>query len=394
MQKNVYALREGAMMHALSRALAFSLDRLSHIPWFLFLMLSLLAVTGVVVLYSAGGGNWLPWALPHLYKFLFSAVVAVIVALFPLRFWLRATYPLYALAILLLLVSELLHIPGTGPSRWLSFGPLQIQPSEFAKLALIAAIAKYFHHLPTSRLHSVRALFMPLAMTLAVVFLVYRQPDLGTAAGLFMTAAVVCFVAGVRWRLFASGIFVFVLGTPFAWSLLEKYQKERILTFLAPEKDSLGSGYQILQSSIAFGSGGLLGKGYLEGTQTHLQFLPENHTDFVFAILAEEWGFVGTLAVWVLFMLVMAYVFRLSFSIKSVFGRLLTLGFVINLFVYVFINIAMVIGVFPVVGMPLPLISYGGSAMLAVMMGAGMVAAARIDSKRRLGHRAEWEPRR
>jgi len=307
------------------------------------------------------------------------------IALTDIRVWMRYAYLIYAISILLLGAVELTGVVGMGAQRWLDFGFVRIQPSEFMKIALILALARHFHTMSMEEVARPIYLLIPILLVVAPVTLVFRQPDLGTAVMLVVGAAAMFFIAGVRiWKFVAVAI-VGLASIPVAWNFLHAYQRKRILTFLNPESDPLGAGYHILQSKIALGSGSLFGKGFINGSQSHLEFLPERHTDFVFTMLAEEVGLVVGVLVLCLYAFLLIYGLAISLKSRNHFGRLLALGLTTNLFLYVFTNIAMVMGVIPVVGVPLPLISYGGTAMLSVLIGFGLVMNIYIHRDVRIG---------
>jgi rod shape determining protein RodA len=300
------------------------------------------------------------------------------IALTDIRVWLRYSYFLYFLGLALLIAVELMGVIGMGAQRWIDLKFIQLQPSEIMKIALVLALARYFHGISIDEVGLVRWLIFPIFMVLVPVALVIRQPDLGTAIMLALSAVVVFFLAGVRiWKFVLTGILA-LSALPVVWSLLHEYQKRRVLTFLNPESDPLGSGYHIIQSKIALGSGGFFGKGFLGGTQSHLSFLPEKQTDFIFTMFAEEFGMIGGLALLGLYLLIVAYGFFIALRVRNQFARLAALGIVSVFFLYAFINIAMVMGLVPVVGVPLPLVSYGGTSMLSLMVGFGIVLSANV----------------
>lgn len=337
------------------------------------LALAFLATAGVLALYSAAGGDWKPWAGSHATRFVLSLAIIAAVACLGLRLLLRMAYVLYALGLATLLGVQFFGEVGMGAQRWLDLGFVSIQPSEFMKIALVAALARYYHHVPMDRagtvLHAVPALVM-VAVPAALVFL---QPNLGTSLLLAMAGFAVIVMAGLPvWTLVAGGVAAGA-AAPLLWMHMHDYQKLRVLTFLDPERDPLGAGYNIIQSKIAFGSGGMWGKGFLQGSQSQLGFLPEKHTDFILVLLAEEWGLVGATAVVAAFCVVIVYGYIVAFRAQHVFGRLLALGLTTSVFLYVFVNIAMITGLIPVVGIPLPLLSNGGTVMLATMVSAGLL---------------------
>lgn len=351
--------------------------KIGRINWPLVFMLSLIASYGALILYSAGRG-WSPWAATHLLRFGIGVLMMLSVAMIDIRHWMRMAYPIYGIGLLLLIWVEVAGEIGMGAQRWIDLGFLQLQPSEIMKIALVMVYARYFHSINPSRISHPISLLLPLALLLMPVALVMRQPDLGTALLLIAGAGGLLFLAGVSWIYFATAIAAVVAALPVAWGLLHDYQKNRVLTFLNPEQDPLGTGYHIMQSKIAFGSGGVFGKGFMEGTQSHLDFLPEMQTDFIFTMLAEEMGMIGALALLMLFGLVIAYGYIIAMRVRHQFGRLIVLGVVLNFSLYVFINMSMVMGLIPVVGVPLPFVSYGGTAMLTLLFGFGLVLSASI----------------
>jgi len=313
-------------------------------------------------------------------------------ALLGIRCWFRLAYWAYALTLLLVVAVDLRGFIGMGAQRWIDLGIIQLQPSELMTVALLLALARYFHHLGNEEDLKIRFLILPSLMIFLPVVLVLKQPDLGTAIMLLMGGAVMFFLAGVRLRLFVLMGTAAGAAVPIAWRFLRDYQKSRIYTFLDPDNDPLGAGYHILQSKIALGSGGLFGKGFLLGTQSHLSFLPEKQTDFIFTTLAEEFGLFGALTLLGLYCGIFAYSFAIALRSRNHFGRLLGAGISTNFFLYVFINTAMVTGLIPVVGVPLPLISYGGTAMLTVMLGVGLLMSVGVDRDVRLNRAGERQP--
>ncbi|GAB5467117.1 MAG: rod shape-determining protein RodA [Rhodospirillales bacterium] len=367
---------------------SFSLGRkLLQINWVLVLLLSLLTGVGLLMLYSAAGGQADPWATRQAIRYGICLAILLAIALVDIRFWYRMAYPIYAAALLLLAAVEVAGSIGMGAQRWIDFKVFQLQPSEIMKIALVVALARYFHSLAPEDTGRPVRLIAPLALVLIPVALVLKQPDLGTAGMLLAAGGAVFFCAGVRYWMFGVVLALAAAAVPVAWDFLHDYQRARILTFLDPESDPLNSGYHILQSKIALGSGGIWGQGFLQGTQSHLSFLPEKQTDFIFTMLAEELGLVGALGLLLLYALVLAYGFAIALSARSQFARLLVLGITVNLFLYVFINIAMVTGIIPVVGVPLPLISYGGTAMLAIMISYGLAVSAYVHRDVKIARR-------
>jgi rod shape determining protein RodA len=305
----------------------------------------------------------------------------VIIALIDVRVWMFLAYPFYIFALSMLVIVDVMGVMGKGSQRWLDLGFMNLQPSELMKIALVMALARYFHCLSDDDTLKIKNLIKPIILIILPVVLVYRQPDLGTTLLIVMGGITILFAAGVRLWLFVASAVALIPATIGFWQFLKPYQKQRVLTFLDPEKDPLGTGYHIIQSKIALGSGGIYGKGFIQGTQSQLNFLPEKHTDFIFTVIAEELGLIGGLSLLLLYFILLGYAMIVSVSVKSQFGRLLVLGMVTTFFFYMFINIAMVMGLVPVVGVPLPLVSYGGSAMLTLLVGFGFIFSAAIHKE-------------
>lgn len=348
-------------------------SRLWRINWIFVLLVCLLASIGYIALYSAGGGKPFPFAEPQLIRFGFGFLMMIVVALLSPRILRLASIPIYIGSIgMLALVLRMGHV-GKGAERWISLGGFQFQPSEFAKIALVLMLATWFHRVRREKLGNPLHLLIPAGLTLLPVLLVLKEPNLGTASIVGMIGAALFFVAGMRWW----QIIVLVSPVPFlgdfVYNHLHDYQKARIDTFLYPEHDPLGAGYNIIQSKIALGSGGAWGEGYLHGSQGQLNFLPEKQTDFIFTMIGEEWGYAGGVAVIILLTLIVLSGMIMSLRCQNRFGRLVGFGISIDFFLYCVVNLSMVMGIIPVGGVPLPLISYGGSAMLTMMFGFGLL---------------------
>lgn len=350
-------------------------DKLRRMPLSLFLMIAALGGIGVVSLYSAGGGSWQPWAFQHLLRFAVFLGGAVMLSLFHPRYWYMAAYPFYALCALLLVVVDIMGVIGMGAQRWIDLGFIQLQPSELMKVALVLALARFYSHRTLGETRQFASLLVPLLLIALPVALVIVQPDLGTGTVLLAAGLGIIFLAGAPLWWFGALAGAALAAMPIVWSLLHDYQRNRVLTFINPESDPLGAGYHIAQSKIALGSGGIAGKGFLEGSQSHLDFLPEKQTDFVFTLWAEEWGLLGALAVLSLVLGILLKLFANARLSRTQFSRLLVMGLGINYFLYVMINTAMVMGLIPVVGVPFPLLSHGGTAMMAVMLGFGLIGS-------------------
>ena len=377
------------MMHGRKSSGPRLMGKLWQVNWTLVLLIAILASIGFAMLYSAANGNLSPWASRQMAIFAFGLVVMLGIGLVDIRVWLRHAYWPYGLTLALLVAVEVFGETKGGARRWLDLGVFQLQPSEFMKFALALALARYFHRLNFDDIGRLRFLLVPVFLIALPVVLVQRQPDLGTALFLLLGGAAILFVAGVRLWKFAVVAVAIMVAVPVVWPLLKDYQQERVLTFLSPERDPGDKGYQILQSKIALGSGGTFGRGYMKGTQSHLNFLPERQTDFIFTMLAEEFGLVGGLGLLGLYALLLAHGTAIALRSAAQFGRLLAMGVTVMVFLYVFINIAMVMGLLPVVGLPLPLISRGGTAMLAVLVGFGLVISVYVHRDARIGRHGE-----
>lgn len=371
-----------AMFHPAPPRIA--LRKLASVNWLLLAAVSALAGAGVATLYSAAGGSFHPWAEQHAVRYLAALALVLVMAMVPLRVWMHAAYPAYAAGLLLLALVPFIGVEALGAKRWLAAGSFSFQPSEIVKVALVGALARYYHQLPSRYVSWPRYVAVPLILIALPVALTLKQPDLGTAILLSLAGLALMFLAGVSPLYFAAGGAVALASLPLALKSLHGYQLKRLEIFLDPGKDPLGAGYHIAQSKIALAAGGLNGQGYMLGTQSRLQFLPESHTDFILAMLGEEWGFTGTAGLLALFALVIALSIIMALRVGSKFGRLLVAGFALLLFVYAAINTAMVTGMAPVVGVPLPLVSYGGTSMLTLMVSLGLAMSANVHARERL----------
>jgi len=367
--------------------------RLFLLNWTLVLLICALSGIGFAMLYSAANGSVEPWAERQMMRFGVGAALMIIIAVTDIRIWLKLAYFSYFVALVLLVGVEIKGDIGMGAQRWINLGFFQLQPSELMKISLVLALARYFHGLTVEDTGRIPLLIPPLLMVLAPAALVLRQPDLGTALLLIAGGGVIFWLAGVRvWK------FALILGSglaaiPIGWQFLRDYQKNRVLTFLNPENDPLGAGYHITQSKIALGSGGLFGKGFMLGSQSHLNFLPEKQTDFIFTMLGEEFGLVGGLALLALYALVITYGYIIALRCRNQFGRLVAIGVTSTFFLYVFINIAMVMGLIPVVGVPLPLVSYGGTVMMTILVSFGLLMSVSIHRDIRISRQGNDDGR-
>ncbi|MEZ0259829.1 MAG: rod shape-determining protein RodA [Alphaproteobacteria bacterium] len=353
-------------------------DKFAAISWPFLLLITLVASIGFLSLYSAASGNIETWCAPQMVRFAIGMGGLLIVALIDIRIWMRLAYPIFGVVTILLVYVDIKGHTSMGATRWIDLGFLKVQPSELMKIAVVLALARFFNGATSQDVKNPLYLIAPLGIIGLPVALVMLQPDLGTAIMILASAGAMFFISGVSYWMFAVVAAGAMAMLPIAWHLMHDYQRQRVLTFLDPESDPLGAGYHITQSKIALGSGGIMGKGFLHGTQSHLNFLPEKQTDFIFTLFTEEWGLVGGLALLSLFILIIVYGYFMAFNCKNQFSRLLAAGIIINFSLYIFINVGMVMGLLPVVGVPLPMISYGGTAMLSVLFGFGLLMSAHV----------------
>jgi len=356
-------------------------SKLAEIDWRFVFLLCVVTGIGGLMLYSVAKGSWEPWAGKHLMRFGGLLVVMLMLSMVHLKWWYRAAYPVYGLALLMLAAIEVpgLGYTAMGATRWLDIGVTRIQPSEIMKVGLVLALARWYHGASAKEASFHWKLIVPAAMIGLPFLLVAHQPDLGSAMLLGLTGAAIMFMAGLSWKIIAAGFAaVAAFVPPYVMFGMHEYQRHRVLTFLSPESDPSGEGYHIMQSKIALGSGGLLGKGFGLGSQSQLEFLPEKHTDFIFAAVSEEFGFVGSFTVVAVYMAIILIALRIASLSHSHFGRLGAAGVTATFALYVLINGAMVMGLAPVVGVPMPLLSYGGTVMLTVMIGFGLVLSTRV----------------
>ena len=378
------------MERRLIRERSFDLTgKLWRVSWIYILLLAMLATVGYAALYSAAGGAPEPYANKHALRFATGVVLMVGIALVDIRFIARMAWPAYAVGVALLIAVMRMGHVGKGAMRWIDIGGLQMQPSELMKIALVLALAAWFHRATWERIGNPLFLIPPIVAVLIPVGLILKEPNLGTAMITLLVGGSVFFAAGVRWWKFLLVLLPVPFAAQLGYGMLHGYQRARIDTFLSPESDPLGAGYNIIQSKIALGSGGLWGKGFLQGTQGHLNFLPEKQTDFIFTMIGEEFGFVGGICVLVLLCLIVVAGMAIALNCRHQFGRLVALGISVNFFMYVFVNIAMVMGAIPVGGVPLPLVSHGGSAVLTVMIGFGILMSVHVHRDAEFGERRD-----
>ncbi len=363
--------------------------KILHLNWALALLLTSVACVGFLMLYSVAGGSFEPWADAQMKRYVLGFTVMMVVAMVPIWFWRNMSVLAYLASVLLLVYVEFFGATGGGAQRWIDLGFMRLQPSEMAKITVVMMLAAYYDWLDVGKISNPLYVLMPLAIIALPVALTFIQPDLGTALLILVGGGAVIFMAGVHWLYFATviGIGVGTVTAVFSsrgtsWALLEDYQYRRIDTFLDPSTDPLGSGYHITQSQIALGSGGWTGRGFMQGTQIQGNFLPESHTDFIFPTLAEEFGFVGAASLLLMYILILVFCIATALMARDRYASLLVMGIAVAFFLYFAINMAMVMGLAPVVGVPLPLVSYGGSAMLVLMAAMGLVQSAHVHRLR------------
>ncbi|NML91141.1 rod shape-determining protein RodA [Sphingobium sp. YC-XJ3] len=365
-------------------------DSLRRLPWDMLIVLFAITAFGLATLYSAAGADVSPWALNQGIRFIAIFGLMCVVSLVPVSTWMKIAYPFYAITLGLLLVVELFGKIGMGAQRWIDLGIIRLQPSEFMKIAVVLTLARFYHRTPPMFTSSPAIVLAGAAIVGVPAGLVMLQPDLGTAMMITFAGVCLMFLAGTAWRYFIGGGAAVLVMAPVGWAMLHDYQKNRILIFLDPDSDPLGTGYHISQSKIAIGSGGFWGKGFLSGTQSHLEYLPETHTDFIFATMMEEWGMIGGIFIALTYGYLIRWGSRLGNNSRFRFTQLTALGLSFTLFLYVGINLSMVMGLAPVVGIPLPLMSYGGSAMLTVLLLLGILMAFHRDEQRSAGLGKDW----
>ena len=360
-------------------------EKLSRFSWGLFVPMCMVLAISIVVLYSAGGGNWKPFALSQLMKIVLGFGVFFYAAFTNIKTWVKSAYLIYAVALIMIVLVTFVGHTGMGAQRWLNLGVIHIQPSELIKIALVLALARYFAWFNSVELGQFKNYIAPMLMLLVPCGLIVAQPDLGTALSLGMITVGMFYIVGANKKWFIIATILGLMAAPVVWfGGLHDYQRGRIITFLNPDSDIQGAGYQINQAKIAFGSGGMTGKGYMAGTQSQQSFLPEKQTDFIFTMLGEEFGFIGAFGLLMIYTWIVVLLFWTAKMCRNRFGQLICFGFMLNFFVYYFINISMVLGLLPTVGVPLPLMSFGGSSLLSLMFGFGLCQNAHIHKDQQL----------
>ncbi|CAO5677399.1 MAG: Peptidoglycan glycosyltransferase MrdB [Holosporales bacterium] len=359
------------------------LEKIKHLPWGLIGIIIFISFLGLAMLYSAANGSIYPWAVKQFLRLILGLFIMILVSLVDIRKWINVSYILYGFALCLLILVEFLGFVGMGAQRWLDLYFFNLQPSELMRIAILLAFARYFYNKDYDDFKKWYFLIPPVLMLALPVLLVCRQPDLGTAMLLLFSACAIFFVSGIHYGYFVASGTILCAMAPVFWSFLHDYQKNRILNFLTPERDPNNTGYHVMQSKIALGSGGFTGKGFLKGTQSHLNFLPEKQTDFIFTMYNEEFGFVGGCFLIFLYAIWLFYSLEIAIASKHRFGQMLGIGIVASFFVYVFVNIAMVTGLLPVVGIPLPFFSYGGTALITLLISQGILMSIYLNNKKR-----------
>ena len=353
-------------------------EKVFSLDFLLIFMVLLLGIISIFAMYSSEQGKFGYYTQSHLYRFAIFFTVFIIVSFLRVQFWYKSAYLFYFIILILLLAVDLYGITASGSKRWISLFFINLQPSELMKIALIIFLARYYYKIPSEHVTNIKYILIPVVALFAPVLLVVSQPDLGTAVLIMIGGFAVVWLKGFRIKFFLYSFFVLIFFIPFGISFLEPYQKSRILTFFNPERDPLGAGYQIIQSKIAVGSGGIFGKGFLQGSQSYLDYLPEKHTDFIFTLFSEEFGFIGSVVLLLIYVMIIYRITAIGNQSKNNFARLYCFSFATAFFVYVAVNMSMVLGLLPIVGAPLPIMSYGGSSMLSIMVGLGIVMSCKI----------------
>ncbi len=347
-------------------------DKLFALDYQLVFLILLLGIISFFAMYSTERGNFNYYTQSHVYRFVIFFLIFILLSFFKIQFWYKYAYLFYAVVVILLLGVDFYGISSSGSKRWINLFIINLQPSELMKITLIIFLAKYYNKIPTNQITSIKFMIVPMFALFVPVALVVTQPDLGTAVLIALGGIAVIWLAGFRMKYFLFSSVLFVCLAPIVIAFLKPYQKSRILTFFNPERDPLGAGYQIIQSKIAVGSGGIFGKGFLNGSQSYLDYLPEKHTDFIFTLFSEEFGFIGSTMLLLIYALVIYRIIVIGNQCRSNFSKLYCFGFAAAFFAYVAVNMSMVLGLLPIVGAPLPIMSYGGSSMLATMIGLGI----------------------
>ena len=356
-------------------------QKIKNLDFILLICILILSALSVFIMYSTDGGEFLYHTKSHLIKLVAFFILMLVIAFFNIKFWHLCSYFLYGAIILLLIWVSIYGIKVSGSQRWINLYFLALQPSELMKIGIILCLSKYYHRISFEKVNSFLSISGALTIILIPIIFVLSQPDLGTSILIATSGLIILWLGGVKIKYFFISFITFLISLPFIITFLEPYQKLRILTFLDPDRDPLGAGYQIIQSKIAIGSGGFSGKGFLQGTQSYLDFLPEKHTDFIFTLFSEEFGFIGSIGLLLLYTIIILRIIQIGAISRSSFARLFCFGFAFAIFIYITVNLSMVLGLLPIVGSPLPIMSYGGSSILATMIGFGIVMSAKVHSQ-------------
>tara|TARA_B100000965_G_scaffold174905_1_gene145947 strand:+ start:4065 stop:5189 length:1125 start_codon:yes stop_codon:yes gene_type:complete len=356
-------------------------QKLRSIDYILLLSVLIIGFISIFAMYSTDGGEFLYHTQNHIYRFVVFFLMMIVISFFNIKFWHSTGYLFYIAVLSLLFWASYYGVTASGSQRWINLYFINLQPSELMKIAIIICFSKYYHRMQVSNVNKLKNILVPLVILFIPIALVVSQPDLGTAILIALSGLIVLWLAGVNAKYFFYSGLLFIISAPFVISFLKPYQKSRILSFFDPDRDPLGAGYQIIQSKIAVGSGGLTGKGFLKGTQGYLEFLPEKHTDFIFTLYSEEFGFVGSLCLLILYAIIIYRIIKIGSISRNFFGKFFCYGFGSSIFVYIVVNMSMVLGLLPIVGSPLPIMSYGGSSMLATMIGIGIVMSTKIYNR-------------
>ena len=356
-------------------------EKIRSIDYLLIIIILILGIISSFAMYSTDGGEFLYHTKSHILRFGIFFVLFLVLSFVQTKVWHRIGYIFYLVILFMLFWALYFGVTASGSQRWISLYVFNLQPSELMKIAIIISFAKFYHRTKSMEVNRIKNVVQPLVALTIPIFLVIAQPDLGTAILIAGTGISVMWLSGLKLKYFVYSFLILMVTAPFAISLLKPYQKLRVLTFFNPDRDPLGAGYQIIQSKIAVGSGGLAGKGFLKGTQGYLEFLPEKHTDFIFTLFSEEFGFVGSMFILILYVILIYRIILIGFKNRNYFGKLYCFGFASAIFIYVMVNMSMVLGILPIVGSPLPIMSYGGSSMLATMMGLSIVMGCKIYAK-------------
>ena len=366
--------------HKLHSELTF-IQKVKKLDFILLFNIVLLSAISLVVMYSTDGGEILYHTKSHFIKLVTFFLLMLVISFFNIKIWHIFSYIFYFIIILLLIWVSVYGIKVSGSQRWMNLYFIVLQPSELMKIGIILCLAKYYHRLKIDDVNSFTSILIALTIIIVPIIFVISQPDLGTSVLIASSGLIILWLGGVKIKYFFYSFVTFLISLPFIISFLKPYQKLRILTFLDPDRDPLGAGYQIIQSKIAIGSGGLEGKGFLKGTQSYLDFLPEKHTDFIFTLFSEEFGFIGSIILLIIYSIIIMRIIRIGVISRSNFAKLFCFGFAFGIFIYIFVNLSMVLGLLPIVGSPLPIMSFGGSSMMATMIGFGIVLSAKINHK-------------